>query len=158
MNRRTRSLAFALGLAVLGSWSCHLPTESTPTYLISVADATPAVASFGTFDNQPAILGLHEILDGSELTASPHGYDLPVSSVRVYGFAFGASRGRHTLVLRVSAQTASPTMYRTSGIIVTLSEPDPNRFLSYRTVSSVTLPDQTRSLQTGDAITIDFDI
>jgi hypothetical protein len=83
---------------------------------------------------------------------------MPVAYQEFAGSTFGGvPRGHHSIALKVSAQTVSPTVYRSSGIKVTLSTS--HGFFTPPTVAAqVTLPEQTKSLSTGDSIVIEFDI
>jgi hypothetical protein len=146
-------LSFVMILIALSSWSCKSPTEPSPTYRLEVHGVSPGNATFATADGQPSILEFHVLLDSQDIFGTQT-FTTPVASLRVFGSTFGVQRGHHTLALQVSAQTISPTVYQSNGIHVTLLEGG----FSPRVVATVTLPDQTKSLLTGESIVIAFDI
>ena len=150
MHSLRTCLALFLFAAVAG---CHSsPTEPSRSY------ALIGSGTFASADNTATILGFHMSLDGQDtISATPTLFAAPQSQILFNTENFGPRHGHHTLELRVTSQTVSPTTYRTTGITMSLYDVTDN-FINGKLVATVQLPDQAASLNTGDTMRIGFDI
>jgi len=149
MNYLRTCLAISLFAAAVG---CHSPTEPSRSYALTGSGA------FASADNTATILGFHISLDGQEtISATPTLFAAPQGQIHFDFENIGPGHGHHTLELRVTNQTASPTAYRTTSVTVYLSDTTDNP-INGKLVATVQLPDQVASLRTGDTMRIGFDI
>ena len=148
---RSRSALRALsclGLALLVP-GCHSsPTEPEDAYLCSLS------GTIETVDGSASLVSFQGILDGKPFDGINTSSGPLRSRDRVF-FLGEATHGRHTVELRILDQQGTSNAYRVSGLKVELDAPS----LSTNTViGSVSLPDVTQILATGQGIFYSFSI
>ena len=145
---RARVLAACSCLILL--LSCHSPTEPTETYMFVAEGGT-----FSAVDGSRTILACEPSLDGRAAGSGPQLTD-PASAVYVSAALVDVARGHHVLGLRLTSDPPASIPYRVSGITVGLYES--RGWGSWKTVSTLQLPDQTASLASGESLKIPFDL
>jgi hypothetical protein len=136
------------GLALL-FLGCHSsPTEPDDVYICDLS------GTIETVDGSASIVRFQGLLDGKPFD----GVDTssgPLRNTDRISFVGHASPGRHTVELRILDQQGASNAYRVSGLKFQLNAPS----LSVNTVvGSVSLPDATQTLATGQGIFYTFSI
>jgi hypothetical protein len=147
-----RWLVFCLAFLPLSCKDSTSPTEPATGYFISLQDGV-----FSTLDGTATLLGFQVVLDGVDLSLNS---TVPAAvsqlPIRVSPLNSAGRHGWHTLVLRVAAQTQSPTSYRASPTTVLLLENCISLHNPCPTVATLQLPEQSMSLATGAGMTYTF--
>ncbi len=151
-DHRLSWLLLCVVLLPLSCTDADSPTEPARGYFISLQDGV-----FSTVDGTATLQGFQVMLDGVDLSLDPT-VPAPVSQlpIRISPLNSAGRHGSHTLVLRVTAQTQSPTTYRASATTALLLENCISLHNPCPTVATLQLPEQSTSLATGAGMTYSF--
>ena len=136
------------GLALL-FLGCHSsPTEPEDVYLCSLS------GTIETVDGSASIVRFQGLLDGKPFDGADTSSGPLRSTDRIFFFGH-ASPGRHTVEIRILDQQGASNAYRVSGLKFELNAP---RISGNTVIGSVSLPDVTQTLATGQGISYTFSI